>query len=156
MPINCSKGFCHGISHKHILSFNQINPLYYFLYPWPLQFKSCRCISLCHLIHTCNVFPYYLLSFFFPLSPTSENMFFLSLYVCVCVCVCVCKYIHTHIYMAIFIALKSFLSAINQTIYIAWMYMLYVCMYDHVCICACIYLLDLASIYKRKHVNLAF
>jgi hypothetical protein len=50
--IDCSRGFCCGISHMYILYFNQINFLCYTLYhPAPLLFKRFQCISLFYL-HT--------------------------------------------------------------------------------------------------------
>jgi hypothetical protein len=69
-----SKAFCHSISSMNILHFNQINPLYYFPYPFlptPYYSTDFRAFHYAIFLHRYNVFHYYEVSIILFSSPCS-------------------------------------------------------------------------------------
>jgi hypothetical protein len=105
--ILCLKGFHHGISPMNLLYFNQINPFYCSVFPYPSYTPLFNCFqAFCYAIsiHKCNVFQCYSLSFSFPVPPpiiSSKSPMLQTSYTYVYVhiiyiydhmCICICTY----------------------------------------------------------------
>jgi hypothetical protein len=95
--INCSKGFCHGISHMYILCFSQIKLLYFSLFLYlpcpPIIWQLSVCfLCLLHILTQCvsKLFTFchshFLFHFLlvFSNSTTIRIIIYLSMYPSIC------------------------------------------------------------------------